>query len=162
MTADIAPGANPVEGWEKALAASRGTLMDPEAFVRLREWGGDVLLGKMVALFRENGPQRMEEIERGLEEGNASRVEHGAHALKSSAGNLGAERLRRLCQLVEDAGEGGRVDDARALHPLLREAWTQTLQALDLSRTPPPADGSSADGAPEEGEGEESRTGETP
>jgi HPt (histidine-containing phosphotransfer) domain-containing protein len=162
MTADVDPGGHPGQDWEEALAASRGTLMDPGAFVRLREWGGDVLLGKMVALFRENGPQRMEEIERGLEEGDASRVERGAHALKSSAGNLGAERLRRLCQLVEDAGEGRRVDDARALQPLLREAWAQTLRALDLSRTPTPADGASTDGTPEEVEGGGTPTGEAP
>lgn len=141
-------GADPVPGWSEAVAAAEGTLMDPGAFVRLREWGGDVLLGKMVALFHENGPVRMQEIEEALAEGVASRIERSAHTLKSSAGNLGAERLRRLCQLMEDAGEEGRVDAARAFAPLLREAYAQTIRALDLSRRPLPDEAAPAAEAP--------------
>jgi two-component system, sensor histidine kinase and response regulator len=135
MSTDSTDAPAPAER-DAAVAASEGTLMDPQAFVRLREWGGDVLLGKMVGLFLKNAPDRMEEIRAGLEEGDAPRAERGAHSLKSSAGNLGAERLRRLCQYLEDAAEEGRLEDARALHPLVLEAYRRTIQALELSRTP--------------------------
>jgi two-component system, sensor histidine kinase and response regulator len=117
--------------------ANDAVLLDPAAFVRLREWGGDVLVGKMVDLFMKNAPERHAEIRSGLEEADPKRVERGAHSLKSSAGNMGAERLRRLCQLVEDAGEHGRLDDARTLEPHLAEALEQTLQGLARHANPP-------------------------
>ncbi len=117
--------------------ANRAVLLDPGAFVRLREWGGDVLVGKMVDLFLKNAPERHAEIRSGLDEGEAERVERGAHSLKSSAANMGAERLRRLCQLVEDAGEHGALDEARHLEPHLAEALELTLRGLERHANPP-------------------------
>ncbi len=110
-------------------------LLDPGAFVRLREWGGDELLGKMVALYLKNAPGRLEEIRAGVAEGDGSRIEQGAHSLKSSSGNLGAVRLQRLCQQMEDAGEDGRLDDAQALLPELETTAEQTLRSLEMKRT---------------------------
>jgi HPt (histidine-containing phosphotransfer) domain-containing protein len=113
------------------------TLLDPGAFVRLREWGGDELLGKMLALYLKNAPDRMGEIRSGVQEGDGGRIEQGAHSLKSSSANLGAERLRWLCQRMEDAGEDGRLAEARGLLPELEEAYRQTVEALEMKRTPP-------------------------
>lgn len=111
-------------------------ILDPGAFVRLREWGGDELLGKMVALYLKNAPGRLEEIRTGVAEGDGSRIEQGAHSLKSSSGNLGAVRLQRLCQEMEDAGEEGRLDDAQALLPQLETTCEQTLRSLEMNRPP--------------------------
>lgn len=122
-----ASGASLPAPWQEAADAP---LLDPGAFARLREWGGDELLGKMLALYLQNAPARRAEVVDGLAAGDPDRVERGAHALKSSSGNLGAERLRRLCQLVEDAGEDGRLEDVQALLPLFEDAFGETIKAF--------------------------------
>lgn len=111
-------------------AALETRLLDPGAFVRLREWGGDTLVGKMVDLFLKNAPERMEEVRSGVAEGDPHRAERGAHSLKSSAGNMGAERLRILCQLTEDAAEEGDLPLVRSLLPHLETTLEQTLGGL--------------------------------
>jgi two-component system, sensor histidine kinase and response regulator len=114
-------------------------LLDPAALVRLREWGGDTLVGKMVALYLKNAPERLEDVRAGLAADDAPRAERGAHSLKSSSANLGAERLRRLCQLVENAAEVGALEQVRELLPSLEEAFEHTLQGL-VRRSPAPSD----------------------
>ena len=88
-------------------------LVDPAALDRLRSWGGDVLLGRMITLFEELAPERVEALEDGLAAGDLERVERAAHSLKSSAGNLGADELRRQAGRVEEAaakGDSARMD----------------------------------------------------
>jgi HPt (histidine-containing phosphotransfer) domain-containing protein len=120
-------------------------LLDPGAFVRLREWGGDTLVGKMVELFLKNAPERLEEVREGLEGRDAHRAERGAHSLKSSAGNMGAERLRILCQLTENAAEDEDLDRVRELFPHLELALEQTLGGLRRHATPPSPEADAGD-----------------
>ncbi len=129
------------------------TLLDPGALVRLREWGGVALVGKMVELYLKLAPERIQEVREGLAAGDAARAERGAHSLKSSSANLGGERLRRLCQLIEDAAEDGELERARALLPHLETAYEHTLQGLVRRAPGPDADapeaGAPASSAPE-------------
>ncbi len=108
-----------------------GTLLDPAAFQRLRAWGGDELLGKIVSLFLEHAPTRLAEVEAGLEEGDLQRVERGAHALKSSAANVGGTALQQLCARLEAAAEAGDAGEVTELAPEFRRAFRQTVAALE-------------------------------
>lgn len=113
-----------------------GVLLDPAAFVRLREWGGDELLRKMIDLFLGNGPDRLAQVRRGLEGGKAEEVERGSHSLKSSAGNLGAEALRRQAARVEALAEG-RSEVGPELHAAvdaLESVFRETEAALREAR----------------------------
>ncbi len=105
-------------------------VLDPKSLDRLREWGGEKLLSEMVRLFLENAPQRMEQIRRGAGEGNLDEGERGAHSLKSSAANLGAERLRALSAESEKAASEGDRDTVASLLPQLEEAFSQVITAL--------------------------------
>jgi HPt (histidine-containing phosphotransfer) domain-containing protein len=105
-------------------------LLDPGAIQRLREWGGDPLLGRMIRLFLELGPDRMETLRKGLADRDLDALGSTAHSLKSSAANLGAERLRLGAATLEEAcrrGEGGEVDQ---LVHALEEAFQETAEAL--------------------------------
>ncbi|TVP57089.1 MAG: Hpt domain-containing protein [Gemmatimonadales bacterium] len=113
---------------------SGGPLLDPAAFVRLREWGGDELLRKMIELFIQNTPARMDQIRTGVTDGDADAIERGAHSLKSSCGNLGAEQTRALAQRMETLGEESRLDEARALLPELDTTYDATLRAMIQAR----------------------------
>ncbi len=108
-----------------------GALLDPAAFQRLRAWGGDELLGKIVSLFLEHAPTRLAEVETGLAEGDLERVERGAHALKSSAANLGGTALQQVCTRLEAAAEAGNEAEVAALAPDFRRSFHQTVAALE-------------------------------
>ena len=105
-------------------------LVDPEALDRLRSWGGDALLGRMITLFEELAPERAEALEEGLARGDLERVERAAHSLKSSAGNLGAEELRRQAGRLEEAAATGDRAGMDSLVEELLECCKETTAAL--------------------------------
>lgn len=100
------------------------------ALDRLEEWGGERLLQQMIRLFLENSPERMTQIRDGLDGGEASVVERGAHSLKSSAANVGAHEVSRIAQLMEDGVVDGDLDGARPHHEPLVEAYQRACEAL--------------------------------
>lgn len=105
-------------------------IIDPEALARLREWGGERLLSQMVHLFLESTPDRIRQIREGLERGEQELLERGAHSLKSSAANLGAERLRLLSEEMEEHAHRGELARAGTLLDPLVEAHEAALGAL--------------------------------
>lgn len=106
-------------------------ILDPAALDRLREWGGDKLVGQMVGLFLSNSPTRMEQIRDGVSGGNAGEAEKGSHSLKSSAANVGAESLRALSAQIEDAATGGDIETVKELLPSLEAAYATAITELE-------------------------------
>lgn len=106
-------------------------LVDPEALDRLKEWGGDTLVAKMVELFLEVTPERVEAIRKGLEVGDLNAIERGAHSLRSSAGNLGADAVRDLAGRIEELAAAGNLDGIRPLAEDLGERFRGTWEELN-------------------------------
>jgi two-component system sensor histidine kinase/response regulator len=104
--------------------------LDMAAIARLEEWGGATLRQKMIELFIKHAPERMEGIRKGLEEGDHELVERSAHSLKSSAANLGAEKLRRIAGIIEAAMEKGDHESVRQIFPEAQERLAEILEAL--------------------------------
>lgn len=109
--------------------------LDPEALSRLKDWGGQELVGKMAGLFLANTPERIKQIRDGVAEGKAELVERGAHSLKSTSANLGAMHLRDLAaELEEQAMKGesgelkGRLTELEDLYQGTRAAVEQLLE----------------------------------
>ena len=102
-------------------------VIDLQALARLKEWGGDKLAGQMVRLFLKNSGVRMDQIREGTNAGDVDEAERGAHSLKSSAANIGAETLRTLATRVESAA---LVEDPAALRELLPEVEAAYAAAL--------------------------------
>lgn len=105
-------------------------VIDREALERLKEWGGEDLVLKMLHLFLEHAPERMEQIRSGASDGALETAERGAHSLKSSAGNLGARRLQSLAAGLEDLAADGDGAGVRAMLPDLESAYDRTRRAL--------------------------------
>lgn len=105
-------------------------IIDPLALDRLREWGGDKLAGQMVRLFLKNSGTRMDQIRTGVSATNLQEAERGAHSLKSSAANIGAETLRTLATRMESAALDESMDSARALLPDLESAYADAMREL--------------------------------
>jgi HPt (histidine-containing phosphotransfer) domain-containing protein len=109
---------------------TESTIIDPQALERLKEWGGDKLAGQMVRLFLKNTGSRMDQIRTGVSDGNLEEAERGAHSLKSSAANIGAETLRTLATRMESAALDANIDSARTLMPELETAYSDAMKEL--------------------------------
>ena len=110
---------------------SETDVLDRSALERLREWGGDKLLGQMIRLFLENAPGRMSQIREGAAKGDISGPEKGAHSLKSGAANVGAVHLRTVAADMERAAASGDEATVQELLPSMEAAFTLAIQALE-------------------------------
>ena len=113
-------------------------IIDPQAQARLKEWGGAKLLTQMIRLFLENAPNRMEQVRKGLAEGNVREAERGVHSLKSSAANVGALRVSRLAALMEDHAARADLAAVAGQMPSLESEFAAASQRLAaiLAATP--------------------------
>lgn len=93
---------------------------------------------KLITLFLEHTPRRLDTAIAGGRAGDWKAVEDAAHSLKSSAGNLGAVRLRDLADRVENAAAAGRagggalgkVEGLDALLAEMEDAYAKTRAIL--------------------------------
>lgn len=106
-------------------------VIDPQALERLREWGGDKLAAQMVRLFLKNSGTRMDQIRTGVAQEDPDEAERGAHSLKSSAANIGAESLRTLATRVESASLEENVEALKLLLPELESAYAAAMAELE-------------------------------
>jgi HPt (histidine-containing phosphotransfer) domain-containing protein len=73
----------------------------------LRRVGGDRLIRDLIDLLFENAPRKLAAARAALAEGDADGVGRVAHALASSAGNLGAADMQQAAYALErDAADG--------------------------------------------------------
>lgn len=106
-------------------------VIDPQALERLKEWGGEKLAAQMVRLFLKNAGTRMDQIRTGVEGRDVDEAERGAHSLKSSAANIGAERLRTLATQVEAAALDQDPDRMTQVLPELEDAYATVMETLE-------------------------------
>lgn len=111
-------------------------VIDPRALDKLRQFGGDKLVRRMIDLFLENGPARVESAREALAEARVVDAERFFHSLGSSAANLGAYGLEGLSRRLERLANEGRVDDIPPLLPELDECVRDAVSALGDMRAP--------------------------
>ena len=108
------------------------TIIDRAALERLEEWGGPGLSKEIVRLFLEHGPVRMDQIRGAMDGEDLDAPERGAHSLKSSAANVGAQHVQRLAGEVELAASGSDLQGVRDLIPNLEEAYAEAARELEV------------------------------
>jgi two-component system, sensor histidine kinase and response regulator len=96
------------------------------------------IIPRLIEIFLETAPRDVEKAGIALGNSHATDLEEAAHKLKGSCGNLGATRLRDLCQQLENLGREGSLQTAPELFALLEEefarARTELLAVLDRQR----------------------------
>ncbi|MBT8396820.1 MAG: Hpt domain-containing protein [Gemmatimonadetes bacterium] len=97
---------------------------------RLNEWGGADLQKKMVELFLTHAKERLDQIKEGVATKSPEKAETGAHTLKSSAGNVGAQRVQALASDAEALAEAGKMDEVEALLPAIEREFEAACGAL--------------------------------
>jgi HPt (histidine-containing phosphotransfer) domain-containing protein len=75
---------------------------DVDALKRLERFGGFKLRDELTTLFLREAPARIASARAALAGGDVDGVRAVAHSLKSSAGQMGAVRMQRICERLED------------------------------------------------------------
>jgi PAS domain S-box-containing protein len=100
--------------------------------------GNEELLAELVADFLATGPELVAAVRAALDRESARELEHAAHALKGTAGLLGAARLQKAAQALERAGKERDLERARPLLLELQHEHERFRAAL--AREPRPVD----------------------
>ena len=88
------------------------------------------LVRQLVGSFVQAADGNLVRLTTALAQGDAKTLVQVAHALKSSAANLGAEALSACYRELEKAGRESRIDDARALLDRTRNEQQRALLQL--------------------------------
>jgi len=78
--------------------------IDPATFAALQDAAGADFVAELAATFLEEAPGMLEDLRRGLADGDADRFRRAAHSLKSNSETFGALMLGRLARELELAG----------------------------------------------------------
>lgn len=108
-------------------------VMDFSRLEEFREFDDEeqTMTREVVALFLNDLPARLQAIEAALAEGRVEAVSTAAHALKGSAGNIGALALQSCCAGLEAAAQAQQLPaDAAAVMARLHTLADATRTAL--------------------------------
>jgi two-component system, sensor histidine kinase and response regulator len=88
--------------------------VEPTTIAYLRQLGGtdENFVRDLIALYVDDGGQRIAAIRAALAANDPSELAQAAHALKSSAGNMGAMTVRAIAEVIEQIGRKGTIDGA--------------------------------------------------
>lgn len=103
---------------------------DPQALDRLRTLGGESLVRKLVNVFGEYATDRVRDAVSAGQAGDLDALARAAHALRSSAGNVGAVRLMAIATQLEHEARAGRPDAVPGLVSDLHTAFVATCRYL--------------------------------
>ncbi len=94
------------------------------------------VVAELVAMYADDSSARIRDMARAAARKEATELSSAAHALKSSAGSIGAKRVRKLAASLERLGDTGTVDGAQTILDELREENAHALnRLLDVSET---------------------------
>jgi two-component system sensor histidine kinase/response regulator len=128
-----------VEGWGEPAAASAppresaavSAPVDVTGFRdSLRQAGVEESIGGILKTFVADAPDRLVALEKAFKANDARAIERAAHAFRSAAATIGAQRLAALLQAVESAARAGNAERARTEVDELRAELAAVLRYL--------------------------------
>jgi HPt (histidine-containing phosphotransfer) domain-containing protein len=104
--------------------------VDPLVLARLRQVGGDELVLQIISFFLRTTPQRLQILHDGVTAGDLEACERAAHALQSSAGNVGARQVQIQAAHIEHSAEVRELAVLSAALTELDASWERAQVAL--------------------------------
>ena len=107
--------------------------LDPstfEMFRQLESAGSENLLRRAVQIYFRTSPDLVAAMRDGVASRDPEAVERAAHSLKSSSANLGALRLSRLSDELEERARAQEIDTAQPLVEALESELERVTRAL--------------------------------
>ncbi|MCU0627020.1 MAG: Hpt domain-containing protein, partial [Gemmatimonadaceae bacterium] len=113
------------------VASDSEAVIDDAAVANIRGFaGGDRIFRDAVRMLAGTMPERLARIATALETGDRTTVRTEAHALKSSTGMLGAQRLSAALRELEHAAPAAPPATLAALIGVVRSEATRAIEAL--------------------------------
>jgi histidine phosphotransfer protein HptB len=114
-------------------------VLDPKALRTLSELvGGDrEVVAELASAFLDAGPERLVELRRSAETGDAKLAGRAAHTLKSNGQTFGAVELASLCGRLELAAREGDLAANRDLIDRVDAQWKLVSRELAAVRDEP-------------------------
>jgi HPt (histidine-containing phosphotransfer) domain-containing protein len=92
-------------------------------------------LARIVGLFIDDVPLRLQELRQAVASGEAQRVEETAHMLKGGSGYMGATQMAEMCAMIQNLGASGEFSRAPELLDALEEEFKRIRPALEAAVT---------------------------
>ena len=92
-------------------------------------------LARIVGLFIDDVPLRLEELRLAVERGDAQKVEETAHMLKGGSGYMGAVHMAEICGEIQALGSSGELSHAPELLDTLETEFNRIRPALEAAVT---------------------------
>jgi len=105
------------------------TLIDKEAWERMKSMTGPAFLAELIDVFLKDSPGLINEMRSGLAAGDVESVRRAAHSLKSNSAIFGANRLTGVSRELEMIVKSGSLEGAE---PKLSEVEAEYAQLLPL------------------------------
>ena len=90
-------------------------------------------LARIVHLFIEDVPLRLQLMRQAVEKGEAQEIEETAHLLKGGSGYMGAARMAEICARLQELGDSGDLARAPELLDALEEEFGRVCPALQAA-----------------------------
>ena len=92
--------------------------------------GNTAFLKRLVNIFLVSTPEFVKNIETAIQAGDRAELVRAAHSLRSSAANVGAEKLSEICRLLEESGDHLQSDNIVNLLLRLQNEFRSVTNAL--------------------------------
>jgi HPt (histidine-containing phosphotransfer) domain-containing protein len=112
---------------------SNNEILDPQAIEALRGLSPEAdsaFLHELIAIYLEDTPKQLAELQEALTRQDAAKVTRAAHTIKGSSGNFGAVEFARLAQEIEAQGKANNLTAAAAGLSGLKAHYALVVDAL--------------------------------
>jgi two-component system, sensor histidine kinase and response regulator len=92
-------------------------------------------LARIVGLFIDDVPIRLDELRQAVERGEAQKLEETAHMLKGGSGYMGAVQMAKICAGIQDLGASGELSRVTELLDELEAEFKRIRPALEAAVT---------------------------
>jgi len=106
------------------------SLSSLEAIGALDPAQGKDLASRIIDVYQENSTELIEVMSEALSRGDREKIRTTAHALKSSSGNVGADRLVEMCRSMEIAARDNELEGMSEQLMTVRQEHMQVIHAL--------------------------------
>lgn len=108
-------------------------VIDPQAIENLRALNpddGDEFLREIIAIYLEDTPQRMAELEQSLSSGDIPKFTRAAHSIKGSSANVGALAVRAIAEQLEHHSTKQGLDGVASMMETLKAEFSRAQAEL--------------------------------
>ncbi len=119
---------------DKVLTAVHGEVLDQVALDKIRRVGETTerdVLTRVIGIYLENTNEELDTLSAAIERADGAAVAQLAHRLKSSSGNVGAQRLVERFRRLEQCGRDDTLDEASTLMAEIRGEFKKARLALE-------------------------------